>query len=86
MRPRDRAAKVFSPGAPNSESRVAGVHRAAVEREVLPVADPGQEIEPEQVREAVDRVALALPIWRRPLESNSPHRTAHGRAPTLSVA
>jgi hypothetical protein len=42
--------------------RVADVRRVAVEREVLPVPDPGQQLEPEQVRERVDGVALALRV------------------------
>ena len=39
---------------------VAGVRGGAVEREVLPVADAGQQIEAEQVRQGVHGVALAL--------------------------
>ena len=35
---------------------------SAVEDQVLPVADPGQQLEPEQVRERVHRVALPLGV------------------------
>src|SRR5450755_4474020 len=44
---------VFSPGGPEQlvDVRVADVRCVTVEREVLPVPDPGQQLEPEQVRE-----------------------------------
>jgi hypothetical protein len=42
--------------------RVAGVRGGAVEREVFPVADAGQQIEAEEVREGVHGVALALGV------------------------
>jgi hypothetical protein len=42
--------------------RVAGVRGGPVEDQAFPVADPGQEIEPEQVRKGVDGVALALGV------------------------
>jgi hypothetical protein len=41
---------------------VAGVGVRPVEAEVAPVADPGQQLEAEQVGEGVDRVALALGV------------------------
>jgi hypothetical protein len=42
--------------------RVADVDRVTVEREALPVPDPGQQLEPEQVRERVHGVALTLGV------------------------
>jgi hypothetical protein len=42
--------------------RVARIRGGSVEREVLPVADPGQQIEAEQVRQGVHGVALALGV------------------------
>jgi hypothetical protein len=42
--------------------RVAGVRGGPVEPQVLPVADPGQQIEAEEVRQGVHWVALALGV------------------------
>jgi len=55
---------VFSPGGAEQlvDVRVADVRCVTVEREVLPVPDPGQQLEPEQVRERVHGVALALGV------------------------
>ena len=41
---------------------VAAISGRAVEDQVLPVADPGQQLKAEQVRERVHRVALPLRV------------------------
>ena len=54
---------VFSPLAEQRvDVLIAGVRGVPVEREVLPVADPSQQLKAEQVREGVHRVALALGV------------------------
>ncbi len=66
---------------------VADVRRVTVEREVLPVPDAGQQLEPEQVRERVDGVALALGVgvdrvWLRiGLLAQEPFDDVDGRLP-----